>query len=76
MTKVLIQIKFYFEQHPLNELNGNSMCLLNTGSWNGHLENFLSDKIYLIYFSLFHFAETNINDSPSKNTDEILHDMA
>ena len=48
------------------------MCLLNTGSWNGHLENFLSDKIYLIYFSLFHFAETNINDSPSKNTDEIL----
>ena len=41
-------------------------------SWNGHLEHFLSDKIYSTYSSLFCFTETNINDSSTKYIDEIL----
>ena len=59
-------------QHPLIELNGISMCLLNIRSWSGHLEHFLSDKIYSTYSSLFYFTETNINNSPTKHIDEIL----
>ena len=51
-------------QHPLTELSGISMSLFNIRSWNGHLEHFLSDKIYLTYSSLFCFTETNINNSP------------
>ena len=43
------------------------MCLFNIKSRNGHLEHFLSDKIYSI-------TETNINDSPSKHIGEILND--
>ena len=39
-----------------------------------HLKHFLSEKIYSTYSSLFCFTETNINDSPSKHTDEILDD--
>ena len=61
-------------QHPLIELNGISMCLFNIRSCNGHLEHFLSNKIYSTYSSLFCFTETNINDSPAKAIDEILDD--
>ena len=43
-------------QHPLTELSGISMSLFNIRSWNGHLEHFLSDKIYLTYSSLFCFT--------------------
>ena len=50
------------------------MCLFNVRSWNGHLGHFLNDKIYSSYSSLFCFTETNINDSPSKHSDEILDD--
>ena len=63
-----------FLQHPLIELNCISMCLFNVRSWNGHLGHFLNDKIYSSYSSLFCFTETNINDSPSKHSDEILDD--
>ena len=61
-------------QHPIIELNGISMCLFNIRSWNVHLEQFLSDKIYSTYSSLFCFTKTNINDNPAKLTDEILDD--
>ena len=55
------------------------MCLFNIGSWNGHLEHFLSDNVYsriIIviennYSSLFCFTEANIIDSPAKHTDKI-----
>ena len=50
------------------------MCLINIRSWNGHLEHFLSDKIYSTFSSLFCFTQTNINDSPGKHIDEILDD--
>ena len=50
------------------------MCLFNIRSWNGHLEHFLSDKIYSPYSSLFCFTETNINSSPAKHIDEVLDD--
>ena len=56
-------------------LNGTEcifMCLSNTRSWNGHLANFISDKIYSSYSSLSFFTETNINDSLAKNIDETL----
>ena len=36
----------FFRKHPLIELHDISMCLFNIRSWNGHLEHFLSDKIY------------------------------
>ena len=61
-------------QHSVIQLNGISMCVFNIKSWKFHLENFLSDKIYSTYFSLFCFTETNINDSPAKHIDEILDD--
>ena len=64
----------YSWQHPLIELNGINMCLFIIRSWNVHLEHFFSGKIYLTYSSLFCFTEPNINDSPSKHIDEILHD--
>ena len=38
------------------------MCLFNMRSWNVHLEDFLSDKIYSTYSSLICFTETNINE--------------
>ena len=50
------------------------MCLFKIRSWNGHLEDFVSDKIYSTYSSLFCFTETNINDSPAKHIDRILDD--
>ena len=61
-------------QHPLIELNGISVCLVNIRSWNSHLEHFLSEKIYSIYFRLFCFTETNINDSLAKHINDILDD--
>ena len=61
-------------QHYLIELGGISTCLFNIRSWNGHLEHFLSDKIYSTYSSLFCFTEIIINDSPAKHIDEILDD--
>ena len=48
--------------------------MFNTRSWNGHLEHFLSDKIYSIYSSLFSFTESNINDSHAEHIDDILDD--
>ena len=53
-------------QQPLIELNGTSMRLFNIRSWNGHLEHFLSDKIYSTY--------TNIINSPAIYIDEVLID--
>ena len=50
------------------------MCLFNIRSWNGHLEYFLSEKIYSNFSSLFCFTETNLDDSPSKHIDGILDD--
>ena len=47
-------------------MNGISICLFSISSWNGHLEPFVSDKIYSTYSSLFCFTETNISDSPKK----------
>ena len=61
-------------QHPVIELNGIFMCLLNIRSWNVNLEHFLSDKIYSTYSSLFCFTKININESPAKHIDEILND--
>ena len=61
-------------QHPLIKLNGISMCLFNIRSWYVHLEDFLSDKMYSTYSSLFCFTETDVNDSPAKYIDEILDD--
>ena len=49
-------------KHPLIELKGVSMCLFNMRSWNVHLEDFLSDKIYSTYSSLICFTETNMNE--------------
>ena len=66
-------LKLFSWPHPLIELNGICMCLVNLRSWNGHLEYFLSDKIYSTFLSLLCFTETNINDSP-KYIDEILDD--
>ena len=51
-----------------------SIFLFNISSWNGHLEHFPSDKMYITYSRLFLFTETSINDSPTKHTDEILND--
>ena len=48
------------------------MCLFNVRSWNVRLEDFLSDKIYSTYSSLFCFTGTSVNDSPVKHIDEIL----
>ena len=59
-------------QHPLIKLNGNIMFLINIRSWNGHLKQFLSNKIYLICFSYFYFTEININDRFAKHMDTIL----
>ena len=56
-------------QHPLIELNGISMYLFNIRSWNGHLEHFISDKKDLTYFSIFCFAEANMNDAPAKHNE-------
>ena len=61
-------------QHPIIELNVISICLFSIRSWNIYLEHLLSGKIYSVYSSLFCFTETNINDSPAKHIDEILHD--
>ena len=61
-------------KHLLIELNGICMCLFNIRSWNGHLEHFLSDKIYSTSSSLFCFTETNINNSSSKHINEIMDD--
>ena len=44
-------------------------------SWNGHLEYFLSGKIFSTYSNLFCFTEASINDSPSKHFDENLDGM-
>ena len=59
-------------QHSLVELNSVSMCLFNIRSWNGHLEHFLSEKIYSTYHNLFCFTEADVNDSPSKHISKIL----
>ena len=64
----------FSRQHPLIKLNGIGMCLFNIRLWNGHIELFLSDKIYSTYSSLLCFTETNINDRPAKHIDEILDD--
>ena len=51
----------------LIELNGTSNCLFNIRSWNGHLDSFLSDSIYVAYSSPFCFTETDTNNSPAKH---------
>ena len=65
---------FFSWQHPLIELNNISVCLFSIRSWNVHLANFLTGKIYLTYSNLFCFTETNINDSSAKQIDKILDD--
>ena len=64
----------YSWQHPLIQMNCVLLCLFNIRSWSGHLEHFLSGKIYATYSTLFSFTEANINDSPVKHIIEILDD--
>ena len=47
----------------------------NITSWNGHLEHFLTNKIYSANSSQFCFTQTNINESPAKQIDEIVDDL-
>ena len=51
----------FFWQHPLEELQGNKLALLNIRSWNLHLQHFLSDTLFLTNCDLLLFTETKTN---------------
>ena len=48
--------------HPLTEINGRKLCLLNIVSWDRHIQHFLSDKVYASNANIFCFTETHVND--------------
>ena len=64
----------FSSQDPLIEMNGNNMCLFNIRSWNAHIEQFVSDKVYTSHCSILCFTETNVHGAPVKHIDEIQAD--
>ncbi len=47
--------------HPLLNITGGSIALLNIVSWNAHIQHFLADKMYINHNALFCFTETKLD---------------
>ena len=54
--------------HPLEEMNGQNLCLFNIRSWNLHINHFLSDSLHTSRCCLLCFTETG-NDTTKKLDD-------
>ena len=52
-------------EHPINKMNGKSICLFNIRSWNLHLEHFLSDKFLISNSCVLLFTETKTGNRSS-----------
>jgi ATP-dependent DNA helicase PIF1 len=50
-------------KHPLLQMTGTNVCLLNIVSWNLHLGHFLSDETYQQHSAVLCFTETYTNES-------------
>ena len=57
-------------KHPLLEIEGTKICLLNIVSWNLHIPHFLSDKYYINHSNVFCFTETHTNNTNFKRIEE------
>ena len=72
------QNKLLLFDHPLKEMHGKNIFLINIISWNLHICHFLFDRIYLSQSSLLCFTETktecNLNIVPvnSSNINEVI----
>ena len=58
--------------HPLEKLQGNTICLNNIRGWQAHIAHFLSDKIFTKHSSVLCFTETKIRGSPVSDISEHL----
>ena len=61
--------------HPLEELNGDIMCLLNIRSWNLHIKHFLSEKLHPTKSCMFCFTESHVKSTePDVRIEDLLPD--
>ena len=60
----------FANEHPLENLHDNKICLNNIRGWQAHISHFLSDKCCTKYSSVLCFNETKVDDSSISNTSE------
>ena len=61
---ILMRLESLFSsQHPLAQLTGSKISLVNIRSWNAHIQNFLPDKVYTQYCSLMCFTEIHCSNN-------------